>query len=122
MSKSELSKILISSLISILTAIGFLWFTSIRSLVTEDQVMIMIESRSQYSQDKQVISKNIVMTEKLVNDLTKINSILSSLQTLVIAKLDTVITLTTNLDTRVSNVEDRVLFVERNISNYGSKK
>lgn len=113
MEKAEIWKLVGTSLASVLVTIAFMWFTLVRSFVTQDQVSVLLETRSPYVQDRQIVLKNVEVTEKLVIDVNNATKELASTQQAIIAKLDSILLFVNGIQDRVTNLENRMLYLER---------
>jgi pyruvate/2-oxoglutarate/acetoin dehydrogenase E1 component len=113
MDKREFGKIIIAGLSSTLLTMIVMWVTLVQSFVTESQALELVENRSPYVQDRKIILRSVELTEKLVASVSSATTDIAQSQAIIVGKLDGISQQVSGLQTRISNLEERVLFVER---------
>lgn len=106
MNKSELTKLIITGLGSILVTMIIMSVTLVQTFMTEEKTKIMIDTRSPYTKDKQTLLRNVRVTETLVEQVGKSTLELVKSQSDILRKLDTLVAI-------LEDTRGRVLYLER---------
>jgi hypothetical protein len=110
---NDIWKHIATSLGSVLITVFVMWFTLVRSFITEEQVNMMINTQSPYVQDRQILLRNVRITEQMMDNIVVIQKDGTANQFSILGKLDTILEQVSTLSKRMTVLEDRVLYMER---------